>query len=275
MDPTQSQSSEPQSANKPQPPAAGQLAGKVAVVTGSTSGIGAAIARGLAGEGAAVVVSGRRAERGREVVEAVERTGGRAIFQQADVIEPDDCRRLIDGAAEAFGGLDVLVNNAGIFPRQSFEQTDAAFWDRMFNINVRGAMFCCQAAVPWMRQRGGGSIINIGTINHTTFSDQLFAYGVSKGALYMMTRRLAGMLRRDRIRVNWVTVGWVLTEQEIDIQGGEGELPRLHQREKELPMGQFNVEEDYARACIYLAGPGGERITGMDFNVSAGLHISL
>ena len=252
-----------------------QLAGKIAVVTGSTSGIGAAIARGFAREGAAVVVSGRREPEGQRVVAGIESEGGRAMFQRADMAEPEDCRRLIDRTGETFGGLDILVNNAGIFPRCPFEQVDAEFWDRMFNINVRGAMFCCQAAVPLMRQRGGGSIINIGTVHHTRYHDELFAYGVSKGALYVMTRKLAGMLRADHIRVNWITVGWVLTEQEIEIQGGEGSLDRLREREKKLPMGQFNTVEDYAAACVFLASPAAERITGTDMNVSAGLHVSL
>lgn len=252
-----------------------RLLGKVAAVTGSTSGIGAAVARAFASEGAKVVVSGRRDERGRAVAEQIVEAGGEACFVRADVAEPADCTRICREAEGAFGGLDILVNSVGIFPRAAFEETTPEFWDRMFAVNVRGPFLCCQAAVPLMRKRGGGSIINIGSTLPWVPGGKLFAYGCSKGALYTMTRQLAGMLRGDRIRANWITVGWVLTEMELEVWDQQGGREQLEERRKHLPMGEFNTLDDMAAACVYLASDAAVRVTGTDLNVSAGMQIRM
>jgi NAD(P)-dependent dehydrogenase (short-subunit alcohol dehydrogenase family) len=127
-----------------------------------------------------------------------------------------------------------------------------------------------------MRARGGGSIINMGSTLPWSLGDNLFAYGCSKGAMYTMTRQLAGILRKDKIRANWVTIGWVLTEKEFEVQAGEGredgwEVGQADQ----LPMGEFNTEADMAEACVYLASDAAARVTGTDLNVSAGLNIHI
>ena len=255
---------------------AGKLKNKIAVVTGSTSGIGAAIARAFAQEGAQVVITGRRADRGDGVVAEIVNAGGQAVFAQADMAIPEDCRRVCERAKEAFGGLDILVNNAGIFPRAKFEETTPEFWDNMFAVNTRSAFLCSQAAVPMMRARGGGAIINMGSTLPWSMGDNLFAYGCSKGAMYTMTRQLAGILRKDKIRVNWVTIGWVLTEKEFEVQAGQGRQEGWEVGQAEnLPMGEFNTEGDMAEACVYLASDAGARVTGTDLNVSAGLNIHM
>lgn len=253
------------------------LDGKIAVVTGSTSGIGATIARALAADGAAVIISGRRHERGAEVVAQITAHGGRALFEPADLSHPEDCARLCRRAADAWGGLDILVNNAGDFTRRDFEATDADFWDGVFDLNVRAAFLCSQAAVPHMRQRGGGSIVNIGSGNaFARGGGRLFAYGCSKAALYGLSMKLAGELARDRIRVNWITVGWILTEKEFEVQAGEGlDREQLAANEARLPMGQYNTEEDIALGCLYLASDAAARVTGSDLNISAGLSIRI
>jgi NAD(P)-dependent dehydrogenase (short-subunit alcohol dehydrogenase family) len=254
----------------------GALDGKVAVVTGSTSGIGRAIASTFAKNGARVVVSGRRRDRGTAVAGEIKRSGGSAVFCRTDVAVPADCRALIERAVKEFGGVDILVNNAGIFPRAEIEETTPELWDEIFNVNVRGAFFCCQAAIPLMKGRGGGTIINIGSGHPFTGYTALTAYGISKGALYTMTRRMAIGLARDRIRVNWITVGWVLTEKELEVQAGEGkDVEALEKIRESLPMGQMSTEADVADACLYLAGPSGERITGTDILASAGMTIHL
>ena len=176
----------------------GKLEHKIAVVTGSTSGIGAAIARAFAKEGAQVVITGRREDRGEAVVGEIVGAGGQAVFEQADMAVAEDCRRVCEGAQEAFGGLDILVNNAGIFPRAKFEETTTEFWDTMFAVNTRSAFLCSQAAVPLMRARGGGSIINMGSTLPWSLGDNLFAYGCSKGAMYTMTRQLQVFCARIR-----------------------------------------------------------------------------
>ena len=253
-----------------------KLENKIAVVTGSTSGIGAAIARSFAVEGAQVVITGRREERGAQVVDEIAQAGGEAVFVKADMAVAEDCKQVCEQAKDAFGGLDVLVNNAGIFPRAKFEETTPEFWDTMFAVNTRSAFLCSQAAVPMMRARGGGSIINMGSTLPWVLGDNLFAYGCSKGAMYTMTRQLAGILRKDKIRVNWVTIGWVLTEKEFEVQAGQGREDGWEVGQAEqLPMGEFNTEEDMAEACLYLASDAGARVTGTDLNVSAGLNIHI
>lgn len=253
-----------------------RLTGKAAVVTGSTSGIGAGIARGLAREGASVVISGRRAERGEQVVEEIRAAGGTAIFCETDVAKPEECRALIERCAGEFGRLDVLVNNAGIFPRASVQDTTPEFWDRVFDVNLKGAFFCCQAAIPRMKQSGGGSIINIGSGHVFNGSTNLMAYSVSKGALFTMTRKLAFALREDQIRANWITVGWVLTEKEIEVQAKEGrDEDSIRNHIPELPMGRITSEDDIAETCIFLASDTGIQITGTDISVSAGLSIHM
>lgn len=251
-----------------------RLVGKVAVVTGSTSGIGAGIAQALAAAGARVVVSGRRSREGNAVVAAIREAGGEAIFQQTDLRQPEECRRLCQCAAEAFGGLDILVNNAGVFPRMDFEEVTPEFWDQILDINVRAAFFCCQAATPLMRQRGGGSIINIGSVHAFGTRPRMLPYGISKSALYALTMNLARILAPDHIRVNWVTVGWVLTEKEFEVQAGEGtDSEELLKRAETLPMGEFSTVEDVAQACVYLAGDETAHVTGSNLNTGAGLGV--
>jgi len=251
-----------------------KLQDKIAVITGSTSGIGEAVAKAFAAEGASVVVSGRREDRGEKVVEAIRAQGGKAVFEKTDVSIPEDCERVCKRAEEEFGGLDILVNNAGIFPRASFEDTTAEFWDKIFQVNLRGAFLCCKAAVPLMRKRGGGSIINIGSCHAFQGWQMLFAYGCSKAGLYALTMNLARILAKDRIRVNWITVGWVLTEKELEVQEKEGHnIDWLKQHEAKLPMGQYNTLEDIVAGCLFLASDESARITGTDLNISAAMCI--
>jgi NAD(P)-dependent dehydrogenase (short-subunit alcohol dehydrogenase family) len=253
-----------------------RLAGKPAVITGSTSGIGAAIAERFAAEGALVVVSGRRATEGNAVVDRITAAGGRAVFQPTDLRRPADCKALIARAAEEFGGLEILVNNAALFPRQHRQAITPEFWDEIMAVNLRGAMLCGQAAEPLLIARGGGSILNIGTGNAFGTGENLLAYGVSKGALWNLTMNWARQLARHRIRVNWVTVGWVLTEKELEVQAAEGhDAESLAEIAKRLPMGEFNTPEDIAAGCAFLASDEAVRITGSNLNIAAGMAVRL
>lgn len=253
----------------------GRLAGKVALVVGATSGIGAGIARRFASEGAMVVVSGRRTEKGEAVVKSISDRGGDAVFHQTDVRDPEQCRALCQRAKDVFGGLDSLVYSSGIFHRAGFEEITPEFWDDVQTTNVRGAFFCCQAAAPLMRERGGGSITTIGSIHPFIQSDNMIAYGVSKGALLTLARKLAGTLRKDRIRVNWITVGWVKTEMEENVHTVEhGDLQRITRFDTTAPWG-LNTEEDMASGCVYLASDEAIRVTGTNLNISGGIQITL
>jgi NAD(P)-dependent dehydrogenase (short-subunit alcohol dehydrogenase family) len=249
---------------------------KTAVVTGSTSGVGAATAKAFAAEGAAVVLSGRRKELGEQIVSEIHETGGKACFHVTDVTDHEACAAVCRQAKEQFGGLDILVNNVGLFPRMPLEEITPGFWDEIFAVNTRAPFFCSQAAVPLMRERGGGSIINIGSTLPFTAGGDIFAYGCAKGALYFMTRMLAKSLAKYSIRVNWITVGWILTEKELEIQGWDsGDCEQAKRQEKKLPMGAFNTEEDYSEACIYLASDAAKHVTGTDLNASAGMDIHM
>jgi len=252
------------------------LRDKTALVTGSTSGIGAAIATAFAREGASVVVSGRREEEGRAVASRIVESGGRADFRKADLSRAETCAELCDFAADRFGGLDILVNNAGIFPAIPFDETTPEQWDAIFAVNARAPFFCCQAAARIMKPRGGGSIINIGSCHPFMAGEGQFAYGCSKGALYTLTRKLAMLLAPEKIRVNWITVGWVITEQELKLRTSQGhDREWFEARGNERTMSGFETEADIAAACVYLASDAAARVTGTDLAVNGALTIQM
>jgi NAD(P)-dependent dehydrogenase (short-subunit alcohol dehydrogenase family) len=250
---------------------------RVAVVTGSTGGIGEGIAHRLANDGFAVVVSGRRAKKGEEVVGKIADRGGTAIFLPANITDPKACRNLIDTAVDRYGRLDVLVNNAGIFPIAEIQDTSAEMWDEVFVSNVRGPFVCAQAAIPHLKNQGGGAIVNIGSTTTFRGGGNRIAYASSKGALLTMTKGLARALLADRIRVNWVTVGWVETEGEIELRdrhepGGSGR-EFLDKASTNAPMGRLETVEDIAAGVAYLVSDAASHVTGCELNISGGLWI--
>lgn len=246
----------------------GRVDGKVIIVTGGATGIGRGISEVLAREGARVVIANRNEERGREAEAAIRAAGGEALFVQTDVAVEADCRRLVEEAVRAYGRLDGLVNNAGIFPRATLEETTEELWDRIFDINLKGAFFCCKYAVPELRKAGGGCIVNIGSANAYVGLPQLFAYSISKGGMITMTRNLAAALAGDRIRVNFVNPGWVITEMEIEIQALEGhDAAWIEEAGRQMPLGRHQVPEDAAYAVLYLMSDEASQVSGDLLNV--------
>jgi len=255
-----------------------RLEGKVAVITGSTGGIGASIARRLAAEGIRVVVSGRRFTVGEEVARGIRDDGGEAIFVRADVAVEADCVNLIHEAARHFGQLSILVNNAAIFPRIPFERQTAETWDRELTINLRSAFLCAKTAIPFLREQQNSSIVNIGsTIPYigTAGNLQRLAYAVSKGGLLTMTKTMARALLKDRIRVNWVTVGWVATPGEVVLRDKSHESGEqfLRKRGEEAPLGRLETAEEIAAGVAYLVSDEASHVTGCELNISGGLFI--
>lgn len=248
-----------------------RLKGKVAIVTGSTSGVGKGIALRLASESASVVVSGRNESNGNAVVAAIRADGGTAIFVRTDLTREADCRNLVETTVRTFGRVDVLVNNAGIFPRGTLETTTEALWDEIFAVNVKGAFFCCKYAIPYMQKQQSGCVINIGSRNGYCGAPNLLAYSASKGALLTMTRNLACAYARDHIRVNWLTTGWVLTEGEVAVHEKEGLSKEwLLEQGAKQPFGRLLTPADIANGVLFLASDEAEFVSGAELPVAGG-----
>ena len=243
---------------------AGSLANKIAVVTGATSGIGRGIAEHFASLGADVVVHGRDRADGLETVRRVKAAGRQADYFDGDLTSEDVCRALIRFAVERFGGLDILVNNAGDVGRGDLEHIPVARWDTILAVNLRAPFILLQASIPVMRARGGGSVINIGSILAYVGEPKLGAYSVSKGGLMTLTKNAASLLNRDRIRVNQINVGWTLTEGERRVkreQEGKGE-EWIAEAIATRPFGRLLDPKDIAYAAAYFASNESECVTG-------------
>src|SRR2546422_8713898 len=217
-----------------------RLQEKVVIVTGAAQGIGFGGARLLAAEGAAVVLGDIQKERGEQSAAIIRKEGGEALFCPADVREEQQCAALIEKAVQSYGKLNGLVNNAGWFPRATLEETTTELWEQILQVNLRSAFYCCKHAVPRMREAKGGSIVNIGSICGIQSLPNLVAYGAAKGGLLSLTRTLAGALSDDRIRVNYVIPGWVLTEGELAIQRARCCLRRCLLAQRRVIAGDRN-----------------------------------
>ena len=240
------------------------LAGKVSVVTGSTSGIGRGIAEHFAALGSDVVVHGLDRADGLETVHRVRATGCSAEYFDGDLTSEDVCRALIRFAVDHYGGLDILVNNAADTGRGDLEHVPVARWDRILAVNLRAPFILLQESIAPMRARGGGSVVNIGSVLAYVGEPKLGAYSVSKGGLMTLTKNAASLLNRDRIRVNQINVGWTLTEGERRVkreQEGKGD-DWLAEAIATRPFGRLLAPRDIAYAAAYFASSESECVTG-------------
>jgi NAD(P)-dependent dehydrogenase (short-subunit alcohol dehydrogenase family) len=239
------------------------LENKVALVTGSTSGIGRGIALRLASLGARVVVHGRDEDGARLTLAAIAAAGGEADWHLADLADAAACAGLVQHAVARFGALDVLVNNAALTTRGDIEHVPLEVVDSLFAVNLRAPLLLTQAAIPHMRARGGGAIVNIGSVNAYIGEPKLCPYSVSKGGLMTLTRNTAATLNRDRIRVNQINVGWTLTEGEhkVKLLEGKGE-DWLADAEATRPWGRLLSPDDVASAVEYFATDKSALVTG-------------
>jgi NAD(P)-dependent dehydrogenase (short-subunit alcohol dehydrogenase family) len=241
----------------------GRLENRIAVITASGAGMGEGIARLFADEGARVVISDIDETAARAVAESIISAGGAAMFQRADVSLEADCRLLINRAVQEYGGIDVLVNNAGISTRGNVENTTVEMWDKIFAVNVRGAFVCTQQAVTYMKEQRRGSIINIGSINAYIGEPKLMAYSASKGALMTLTKNTASYLNQYGIRVNQLNPGWTLTpnEQRVKREEGKGE-DWVEEAIRTRAFGRLLTPRDIALAALYFASDESECVTG-------------
>ena len=244
-----------------------RLTGERVLVTGSTSGIGSAVAIICAREGARVAVHGRDGARGATVVRAIADAGGAAVFVAADLAEEAACQRLVDDAAEQLGGLTVLVNNAAAASggRQPTGGFDTAVWERVLRVNLTAAAWLCRAAMPHMLAAGHGSIVNVSSRQAERASAGLAPYVASKGGLNALTRAIAVEYGRQHIRCNAISVGYVLNDRRDAGLTAErrAELEAMH-------LTRLGIPEDVAWAVVYLASRESEFVTGALLPVDGG-----
>jgi NAD(P)-dependent dehydrogenase (short-subunit alcohol dehydrogenase family) len=233
------------------------LGGQVAVVTGSTQGIGGGIALKLAEAGARILVHGRESQRagGEKIVESIEAAGSQALLVTGDLRDESHCRSIVRNALARFGRVDILVNNAGVVHRGTIEDTSTELWDEIFDVNLRAPFLLCQEAVRHMKDRQSGCIVNIGSVNAHCGLKRLLPYSASKGGLMTFTKNLANYLTTYRIRVNQINPGWVLTEGERHLYAvleGKGE-GWLEEAVKSRPFGRMLLPADIANAVLFFA----------------------
>ena len=239
------------------------LQDKIALVTGSTSGIGYGIAAHFAALGAHVIVHGPDTTSSNAAADALRALGHEVDAVAGDLTGVEACREVVRSVVARRGGIDVLVNNAGNTARGSLEDSTVEFWDAMMAVNLRAPFVCLQEAVRSMRARGGGSIVNIGSINAYVGLSNLGPYSVSKGGLMTMTKNAAVALARYRIRVNQLNVGWTLTEGEERVQRADGKGPNwLDDAIATRPFGRLLMPADIAHAAAYFASDDSALITG-------------
>lgn len=247
-----------------------KLEGKVAVVTGASKGIGAAIAKQLAAEGAAVVVNYSSSREGADrVVAEVKRAGGKAIAVQADLSKQDDVARLFSETKKEFGKLDILVNNAGVYGFAPIEEVTPEHFNWHFNLNVLGLLLATKEAVA-LFPASGGSVINISSVVASRGFPGASVYSATKGAVDALTRSLAVELGARKIRVNAINPGMVETEGTQSAGVTEGEMKA--QVEAQTPLGRIGQPEDISGAAVFLASSDSSWITGETFTISGGLR---
>ena len=249
----------------------GRLDGKVIVTTGGTQGIGEAVALHSAREGAAgVVFCGRQEERGRAVAAKLESLGCVAEYVRADLANPDDCRHVVGRCEERFGRVDGLVNAAADTNRGTIDDTTVEFWDYQFAVNVRAPFLFTQECVRIMtREKIAGSIVNILSVAAYCGVDNLCAYSSTKGALSTLTKNTANALRRRRIRVNGINLGWTDTPSEHVVQKSQGSPDDwLDIAEAKSPFGRLLKPDDVAELCVYLLSDASGILTGSNIDYS-------
>ena len=248
------------------------LKDKIALVTGSGSGIGRAIALGLAGEGADIVVNDVNREKADGTAAEIAALGRRSLVIPASVAEEAEVRAMVDRIVQEWGGLDILVNNAGATSCLLIEDMEKAEWDRVLSVNLDGAFNCCQAVIPSMKQRGGGRIVNI--ISYSGARMTMLGgvhYTSSKAGIWGLTRQLSFELGHYQITVNGISPGNVITPMLKQDTTPE----RLEAMKKLYPLQDMPTPEDVADAAVFLASSKARMITGINLEVDGGITVPI
>jgi NAD(P)-dependent dehydrogenase (short-subunit alcohol dehydrogenase family) len=246
----------------------GRLDGKVALISGGAKGQGATEARMFVREGASVVFGDILDDEGKKLEAELRAAGGQATYVHLNVTRADDWRAAVATTVQAYGKLNVLVNNAGILFRASIEDTKEEDWDRIMAINVKGVFLGTRAVIPAMRQAGGGSIINISSVAGLVGSPQnTAAYSATKGAVRIFTKSTAIQHAKDKIRANSVHPGPIETDMIKDVLANQ---PAWEARLRRLPMQRAGKPEDVAYGVIYLASDESSYVTGSELVIDGG-----
>ena len=250
------------------------LQGKIAIVTGGNGGIGKGIARGFAGMGGDIVIVARNQAKTAEAVREIEEEFGvRVLGVQVDVRKEEEIEAMAAHVLDTFGRIDILVNNAGINIRKMPQDYLAAEWDEVLDANLRSAFLCSRAVYPGMKERGGGKIINIGSMTSLFGGAKLAPYGTSKGGIVQLTRSLAVAWAPDNIQVNAILPGWIDTDL---TRQARKDLAGLNERVlARTPVGHWGEPDDLAGAAIFLASPASNFVTGVALPVDGGYSIML
>lgn len=253
----------------------GEFTGKVALVAGGGSGIGRAVTELLAAEGATVVVATNVEDHVRVLREEVDGTPGEVSAVVADLTRADEVRRYVDEAAERHGGIDVLVNSAGVQRYGTVEETSEELWDEVLAVNLKAMYLTARFAVPHLRARGGGSIVNVASVQAYVTQDRVAAYAASKGGILALTRAMAVDHARDGIRVNAVCPGSVDTPMlrwSADLFRGDRDAEDvLADWGRSHPIGRIAKPAEVAELVAFLAGDRSSFVTGADYRVDGGL----
>lgn len=251
-----------------------RLKGKVAIVTGSTSGIGVGIAKLFAAEGAKVVICGRREAKGQAVVDSIKEAGGEAFYHFMDITATESIEALLADTVEKYGKLDILVNNAANVTLKDgrVDELTLEMWDGIFQSDIRGTFYAIKCALPYLKENGGGSIINIGSMASCGGDLGSTAYACAKAGVDMLTKSTALQYGKDNIRCNCVRPGLIVTPE------NEAYVPQALKDVflNNIMVNRYGAPADIANMCVYLASDESEYFTGQVVTVDGGLnaHVS-
>ncbi len=249
------------------------LSGKVAVVTGGNGGIGLGMACGLAEAGARVAIVGRNPDKNAKAVEKIKGLGGEAIAVEADVCNADAVDQMVKTVVAAFGGIHILVNNAGTNVRKRPEEYTEEEWHFVIDTNLTSAFLCSKACYGEMKKAGGGKVLNNGSMLSIFGSPWGSAYGSSKGGIMQFTRSQATAWAEDNIQVNCFLPGWINTEL---TQLARQQIPTLNDKVlSRTPAGRWGEPEDLAGLAVFLASPASDFLTGTAIPIDGGFSVTI
>jgi NAD(P)-dependent dehydrogenase (short-subunit alcohol dehydrogenase family) len=245
-----------------------RLAGKVAIITGAASGMGAATARRFGGEGAKVVVADVLEDEGRQVADSIRAAGGDATFMRLDVTDEANWKSVVDATVATFGKLNAAVNNAGISGSKVNDTTETEAWHRLMAVNATGVFLGMKFEIPAMQKAGGGSIVNISSISGNAGQHRIhFGYNASKGAVRIMTKSAAVQFGRDNIRVNSIHPGLMPPMRTSGATADPAVRAKMLER---VPLGRAGEVDEVANAALFLASDEASYITGAELHVDGG-----